>query len=100
MTVPKSDALRSARESLSRLSAAARQDAALRARLLATREEPDPMSAFCALAVSLGCPITVGELFAMDQEYADNLLKSTNGGATYPIDDWDDAYSQFLAGLE
>ena len=26
--------------------------------------------------------------------------KSTNGGATYPIDDWDDAYSQFFAGLE
>lgn len=92
--------LREAEESLARLSAIARQDEALRKRLLDTREEPDPMWAFCALATAEGCPLTVGELFALGQEYTDNLLKSTNGGATYPIDDWDDAYSQFFAGLE
>ena len=92
--------LREAEESLARLSAIARRDEALRKRLLDTRAEPDPMRAFCALATAVVCPLTVGELFALGQEYTDNLLKSTNGGATYPIDDWDDAYSQFFAGLE
>lgn len=92
--------LREAEESLARLSALARRDRELRERLLATRTAPDPMGAFCALATEAGCPITVGELFAVGQEYTDNLLKSTNGGATYPIEEWDDAYSQFFAGLE
>lgn len=92
--------LREAEDSLARLSAAARTDKALRERLLATQNDPDPMAAFCALATEAGCPLTVGELFGLGQEYTDNLLKSTNGGATYPIEDWDDAYSQFFAGLE
>ena len=86
-------------ETLSALLIAAHEDEALRQRLMATREAPDPMEAFCAEAGAAGYPLTVGELFAVGQEYSDNLLKSVNGGAEYPMDGWDDAYEMFLAAL-
>ena len=44
--------------------------------------------------------MTVGELFAMGQEYTDNLLKSVNGGAEYPMEGWEDTYELFLAALK
>ena len=84
---------------LSNLLAAARQDNALRASLLKSREAADPLSAFCAEAGEAGFSITVGELVAAGEEYASNLLKSVNGGAEYPMEGWDDAYEMFLAAL-
>ena len=44
--------------------------------------------------------MTVGELFQIGEEYAANLLKSCNGGAVYPIDDWGDWYEDFFAALK
>lgn len=84
---------------LSQLLAAAREEEALRKRLLATREAKDPLSAFCEEAGKAGFPITVGELVAVGEEYASNLHKSVNGGAEYPMEGWDDAYEMFLAAL-
>ena len=86
-------------EMLSKLLEAARADAGLRARLLASREAADPLSDFCAKASAAGCPITVGELVAVGEAYSANLLKSVNGGAEYPMEGWDDAYEMFLAAL-
>ena len=86
-------------EKLSELLNAARKDNALRMRLLATREAPDPLLAFCEEAGKAGIPITIGELAAIGEEYASNLHKSVNGGAEYPMEGWDDAYEMFLAAL-
>lgn len=47
-----------------------------------------------------GFPITVGELFGEGEEYTSNLLKSCNGGASYPLDGWEDAYDLFFASLD
>ena len=52
-----------------------------------------------AAATEAGYPMEPGELFAAGQEYTDNLLKSCNGGAEYPIEGWEDSYEMFLAAL-
>lgn len=78
----------------------AKQNETLRQMLLDTRNAKDPVLAFCELATEQGFAITVGELFAEGEEYFSNLLKSCNGGATYPREGWDDSYEMFFASLE
>ena len=63
-------------------------------------KEADPALALCTLATEKGFPITVGELFGEGEEYTSNLLKSCNGGASYPLDGWEDAYDLFFASLD
>lgn len=36
----------------------------------------------------------------MGEEYTSNLLKSVNGGAAYPIEDWSDWYEDFYNVVE
>ena len=87
-------------EKLLELLEKAKQDQILKNMLLNTKKEKDPVLAFCELATQQGFPITVGELFAEGEEYCSNLLKSCNGGATYPREGWDDSYEMFFASLE
>lgn len=84
---------------LDRLYSKAKKDPLLKKRLLTTRSAADPMEAFCKIACEVGHPITVGELFAIGQEYSDNQCKSTNGGNPNPYDYFDDAYETFLLSL-
>ena len=84
---------------LDRLQKAALKDEDIKKALIDTRKEDDPMEAFCKKATELGYPIDIGELFTLNQTLCDNLLKSTNGGATYPIEDWGDAYEMFFSAL-
>ena len=87
-------------ENLWKLLEMAKADPALLAALEATRKEADPALALCTLATEKGFPITVGELFGEGGEYTSNLLKSCNGGASYPLDGWEDAYDLFFASLD
>jgi len=77
----------------------AKNDPLLKKRLLATRSEDDPMDSFCKIACDAGHPITIGELFAIGQDYSDNQCKSTNGGNPRPNDSFEDTYETFLASL-
>ena len=86
-------------EELELLSADAKKDPALKAKLLATRSAPDPMDAFCKISCEAGHPILIGELFAIGQEYSDNQCKSTNGGNPSPYESFGDAYETFLSSL-
>ncbi len=86
-------------DSLDRLLKLALERPQLKKELLATQTADDPLDAFCKIATENGCPITVGEIFTLNQTLCDNLLKSTNGGATYPIEDWADAYEMFMSSL-
>lgn len=86
-------------DSLDRLLKLALERPQLKKELLATQMADDPLDAFCKIATENGCPITVGEIFTLNQTLCDNLLKSTNGGATYPIEDWADAYEMFMSSL-
>lgn len=87
-------------EILSQLLHVAKGNEELKKKLLATRNADDPMDAFCNIATEEGFPISVGELFELDNILWSNLLKSVNGGATYPFADWGDTYENFLSSLE
>ena len=87
-------------QKLDKLTALAKADDTLRRALLATREAKDPMLTFCALAQENGVELYLGELFAVGQEYSDNQCKSTNGGNPTPYTAFDDAYENFLVGIE
>lgn len=86
-------------QSLVELLHAAKQDENLRKKLLATRNSDDPMDSFCNIATEAGFPITIGEMVEMDNALWSGLLKSVNGGATYPFADWGDTYENFLSSL-
>ena len=86
-------------ENLWKLLEEAKQNEQLRQQLWQTKEEKDPALALCQLATARGYAVTVGELFAEGEEYTSNLLKSCNGGASYPLEGWEDSYDLFFASL-
>lgn len=87
-------------ENLWKLLEFAKTDLYLRQEIWATQNEKDPALALCNLSTEKGFPITVGALFAEGEEYTSNLLKSCNGGASYPLDGWEDSYDLFFAALK
>lgn len=86
-------------EKLIRILEEARKDEKFKIELIKTREQRDVMDSFCKVVTSRGYDITVGELFPIGEEYTSNLLKSVNGGAAYPIEDWSDWYEDFFIML-
>lgn len=87
-------------EALDRLLKMALEDSELKAKLLATENAKEPMEDFCNIATEYGCKIAIGDLLALNETLWNNLLKSTNGGATFPIDEWSDAYEQFISSIK
>lgn len=87
-------------EELDRLLKMALADSDLKTRLLATENAKEPMEDFCNIASEYGCNISMGDLLALNETLWNNLLKSTNGGATFPIDEWSDAYEQFISSIK
>ncbi|MFL8675306.1 hypothetical protein [Clostridioides sp. GD02404] len=86
-------------EKLIRILEEVRKDEKFKIELIKTREQRDVMDSFCKVVTSRGYNITVGELFSIGEEYTSNLLKSVNGGAAYPIEDWSDWYEDFFIML-
>lgn len=86
-------------EKLAQILKEARNNPKLKQKFIETKSAKDPMAEFCKVATEYGYEMTVGELFEIGEEYAANLLKSCNGGAVYPIDDWGDWYEDFFAAL-
>ena len=82
-------------EKLEQLSALAKKSEKLRQRLLETQA----LDSFCRQAREAGVDLSIGELFAVGQEYSDNQCKSTNGGNPTPYDSFNDAYETFLASI-
>lgn len=86
-------------ESLDKLLKMALKDKELKTKLLNTESSKEPMEEFCNIATEYGCPLEMGDLLALNETLWNNLLKSTNGGATFPIEEWSDAYEQFISSL-
>lgn len=67
-------------EMLDNLKEKARRDPALREELLATREEKEPLAAFCRKCRELGVPVYEMDLIAAGEEFYAAMKRSTNGG--------------------
>ncbi len=87
-------------DALDKLLKLALADEDLKNKLIATENANEPMEEFCRIATENGCPIALGDLLALNETLWNNLLKSTNGGATFPIDEWSDTYEQFISSLK
>lgn len=73
----------------------------LRQKLLSTRQEKEPLTAFCVVARQYGCNLTEQELATLGEENTAAMLRSQNGGGEYePCGGWDDEYELFFLTLQ
>ena len=89
-------------EMLDELKQQALHDENLRQELLATREDPQPLTAFCRKCQEKGYPICEMELILAGEEFYATMKRSTNGGGENSpmLDGEDDFYELFFAGLQ
>ena len=89
-------------ELLDELKRKALKDPVLREKLLQTRTERDPLSAFCRTCRELGYPIYDMDLIQAGEEFYATMRRSTNGGGENSpmLEGEDDFYELFFAGLE
>ena len=80
----------------------AEKDGKLREKLLATRKEADPVSAFCRTCREMGYELYEMELIVAGEEFRAAMKRSTNGGGENSpmLKDEDDFYELFFANLE
>lgn len=80
----------------------AKKDEKLKQTLLATRQEKNPLSAFCRVCQELGYPVYEMELIEVGEEFYASMRRSTNGGGeNSPIlEGEDDFYELFFASLK
>ncbi len=88
-------------EMLDEMKQKALHDENLRQELLATREDPQPLTAFCRKCQEKGYPICEMELILAGEEFYATMKRSTNGGGENSpmLDGEDDFYELFFAGL-
>ena len=86
---------------LEELKQKAKKDEALRQELLDTRQDKNPLSAFCAKCREYGYPVYAMELIAAGEEAYAAMRRSTNGGGENSpmLEGEDDYYELFFAGL-
>ncbi|MCI5649456.1 MAG: hypothetical protein MR332_08490 [Fusicatenibacter sp.] len=89
-------------EMLDELLKCARMDAKLKEELLATRQEKNPLTAFCAKCRELGYPVYDMDLAMAGEEFYAAIKRSTNGGGENSpvLEGEDDFYELFFASLE
>ena len=85
---------------LEKLTALCKSDASLKNSLIDTQQTADPLFEFCVIAQSHGVDLSLGELFALGEEYCDNQCKSTNGGNPSPYYSFNDTYENFIESLK
>lgn len=88
-------------ELLDELQTMAKRDPDVREMLLKTRQEPNPVDAFCRKCQELGYPVYVMDLINAGEEFYGNMRRSTNGGGenSPKLDGEDDFYELFMASL-
>ena len=80
----------------------AKKDEKLKQTLLATRQEKNPLSAFCRVCQELGYPVYEMELIEVGEEFYASMRRSTNGGGENSpmVEGEDDFYELFFASLK
>ena len=89
-------------ECLEELQQKALADPALRQKLLATRQDLEPLPAFCRACRELGYDIYPMEVIEAGEEFYATYRRSTNGGGenSPKLRGEDDFYEMFFAMLE
>ncbi len=89
-------------ETLDALQSKAKHDPAVRDALLATRDDPHPLDAFCKKAQELGYYIYVMDLISAGEDFYASMRRSTNGGGenSPKLQGEDDFYELFMAAIE
>ncbi len=85
---------------LEKLTSLCKSDASLKDSLINTAKTTDPLFEFCTIAQACGVDLSLGELFAVGEEYCDNQCKSTNGGNPSPYYSFNDTYENFIESLK
>ena len=87
---------------LDELQVKARHDENIRKRLMETRKEKEPLSAFCKVCRELGYEFYEMDIICAGEEFHAEMKRSTNGGGenSPKIDGEDDFYELFFAGIE
>ena len=80
----------------------AKKDEKLKQTLLATRQEKNPLSAFCRVCQELGYPVYEMELIEVGEEFYASMRRSSNGGGENSpmLEGEDDFYELFFASLK
>ncbi|MCD8096892.1 MAG: hypothetical protein LUE31_02430 [Lachnospiraceae bacterium] len=88
-------------EMLDEIRSRAQKDEKLREEFLRTREQENPLSAFCAKCRELGYPVYEMDVIAAGEEFYAAMKRSTNGGGENSpmLEAEDDFYELFFAGL-
>ncbi|MCD7763949.1 MAG: hypothetical protein LUI14_12300 [Lachnospiraceae bacterium] len=88
-------------EMLDEIKQIVQKDARLREDFLRTREQKNPLSAFCAKCRELGYPVYEMDVIAAGEESYAAMKRSTNGGGENSpmLEAEDDFYELFFAGL-
>ncbi len=88
-------------EMLDELAKKAGKDPQLKEELKATRQAPNPLSAFCEKCRSQGYPVYEMDLLQEGEETYAAMKRSTNGGGENSplLEGEDDYYEMFFAGL-
>lgn len=94
--------MRNTIEMLDELQNRALREKDVRKKLLDTRKEKDPLSAFCRACRDLGYEIYEMELICAGEEFHAAMKRSTNGGGenSPKLSGEDDFYELFIANLE
>lgn len=89
-------------DELERFQEAALKNKNLRERILRTRTEEEPVTAFCRLARNEGFEIYEMDLVYAGEEAYAAMKRSTNGGGENSpmLENEDDYYSLFIAAIE
>ncbi len=85
---------------LEKLTALCKKETDFKNRLIETANTDDPIYNFCIIAQGAGIDLSLGEMFALGEEYCDNQCKSTNGGNPSPYYSFNDTYENFIESLK
>ena len=77
------------------------RDEEVKQRLLATRDEEEPLTAFCSACRELGYELYEMDVICAGEEFHAAMKRSTNGGGenSPKLEGEDDYYELFFAGL-
>lgn len=89
-------------EILEELKRRAEKDPELKKRILQTRQDENPFSAFCVLCRELGYPVYEMDLACAGESFYAEIKRSTNGGGENSplLKGEDDFYDLFFAEME